>query len=184
MNMMKESEKQCAYTHTEMIQWDSSWPALSKEEEKKQLVEYMEKRFGIPAYLFADYQFFCHRNSWHILKKSLYLSEGAKLKVSGYYGMKAFYKVGKYIKPTTRMIQLFGRSADRNIIFLTTEQACRLVNDCKVHIFEKIEDGYVIITIEERYIVGLGLVIGGVLTDQLSGSLKQLLKPTLIDHKI
>ena len=141
----------------------------------------MEKRFGIPGSLFADYQFFCHRNSWHILKKSPYLSEMAKLKVSGYYGIKAFYKVGKYIKPTTRMIQLFGRYADRNIIFLTIEQARCLLNEGKICIAENIEDGYIIITIEKRYIVGLGLVIGGILVNQLSGSLKQLFKSTLMD---
>jgi len=163
-----------------MIQWDSSWPVLSKDEEKEWLVDYINKRFGIPGSLFADYQFFCHRNSWHILKKSPYLSEGAKLKVSGHYGIKAFYKVGKYIKPTTRMIQLFGRYADRNIIFLTIEQAHCLLNEGKIYVAEEIEDGYVIIVIEKRYIVGLGLVIGGILFSQMSGNVKQLLKYMLM----
>ena len=74
---------------------------------------------------------------------------------------------------------MFGHYADKNIIFLTAEQACGLLNDGKIHIAEEIEDGYVIITIENRYIVGLGLVVGGVLADQLSGSLKQLLKSTI-----
>ena len=79
------------------------------------------------------------------------------------------------------MIQLFGRYADRNVISLTTEQACRLLNDGKICIVEDIEDGYVIITIEKRYIAGLGLVVRGILVDQLSGSIKQLLKSMLID---
>ena len=164
-----------------MIQWDSSWPVLSKDAEKEELIDYVEKRFGIPASLFADYQFFCHRNSWHILKKSRYLSEGAKLKVNGYYGIKAFYKVGKYIKPTTRMIQLFGRYANRNIFFLTAEQALYLLNGGKIYISEAVEDGYVIISVDKRYIVGLGLVINSVLVSQLSGSLKQVLKSIIMD---
>jgi hypothetical protein len=118
----------------------------------------MEERFGIPASEFGDTLLFRHRQSWWLLKKGPSVPIPGTLKVS-MAGLKAFQKVGSFIKPTTRLIQLLGPRATRSILNLSRSELRTLLNegamdspDCGV------EDGYVILCFEE-YVLGLGLQI-------------------------
>ena len=150
----------------ETIRWDSSWPELAEEGERACLIVYMEERFGIPASDFDDSLLFRHQQSWWLLKKSASIPTPGALKVS-MVGMKAFQKVGTFIKPTTRLIQIFGRRATKSSLNLREEELQTLVRQGTIELPDSgLEDGYVILCFEER-VLGLGLLIRGKLKSQL-----------------
>lgn len=129
-------------------------------------MSFMEQRFGIPASDFDDTLFFSHRQSWWVLKKSSSITVPGALKVD-MVGLKAFQKVGSFIKPTTRLIQVFGRRAKKATRNLTEKELRTLVRDGAIDFPEcGLENGYVILCFE-KYVLGLGLLIRGRLTSQI-----------------
>ena len=146
--------------------WDSSWPELAEEGDRVSLLSYMEKRFGIPAADFEDTLLFKHQQSWWLLKKSPFIPLPGGLKVS-MVGMKAFQKVGAFIKPTTRLIQVFGRRATKSRRKLTEKELQALVREGEFNLPQsEVEDGYVILSLEDQ-VLGLGLQIHGKLKSQI-----------------
>ncbi len=126
----------------------------------------MERRFGIPPSIFSEFLIFERKKGWWILKKSKYLKDAVSLKAS-VTGLKAFQKVGKYIKPTTRFIQLFGHLATKSVICLTHKQLFDLTAGEKLALNLGLEDGYVILKSTNNYILGIGLWTRGVLQSQI-----------------
>lgn len=59
------------------------------------------------------------------------------------------------VKPTTAAMQILGRSATRNRIAVSEEQARRLVNGGEVLVQAEVDDGFVIIFWGE-FVVGVG----------------------------
>ena len=126
----------------------------------------MEERFGIPASEFGNTLLFRHRQSWWLLKKGSSAAVPGTLKVS-MVGLKAFQKVGAFIKPTTRLIQVLGPRATRSIVNLSGSELRTLVNEGAVDSpCCRGEDGYVILCLE-NYALGLGLQIRGRLLSQI-----------------
>jgi len=126
----------------------------------------MEARFGIPASDFKDSMLFKHRQSWWFLKKSPSTPLPCGLKVD-MVGMKAFQKVGAFIKPTTRLIQAFGAKATKSKVGLSGTELQSLLRKGAVELAPSdIEDGYVILCLGD-YVLGLGLLIGGKLKSQI-----------------
>ena len=126
----------------------------------------MEERFGIPASDFEDSLLFRHQQSWWLLKKSATIPVPGALKVS-MVGMKAFQKVGTFLKPTTRLIQVLGRRATKSSMKLTEKELQTLLRQGAIELPDSgLEDGYVILCFEEE-VLGLGLLIRGKLKSQI-----------------
>lgn len=133
----------------------------------------LEKRFGIPEEVFAPFLLFCRRKSWWLLRHPNPLPLPAALKVSR-VGLKAFDQVGKHLKPTTRMIQIFGNHATKGVYELSEEAFGRLARGELVKINTDLEDGFVILRLGEK-VLGIGLLIQSTISARIKQSeLKQM----------
>ena len=74
--------------------------------------------------------------------------------------MKAFQRVGQFIKPTTRAIQVFGILATKAVVHLQEGQLQHLLNSKDLFVDTTLEDGYVILALG-GHVLGLGLMIKG-----------------------
>jgi len=128
----------------------------------------MEERFGIAGSQFEDYLLLSGGQSWFLIRKHHAVTDAAGLKVVK-AGLKAFRKVGAFVKPTTRMVQLFGGTATRSRVELDEALLVRLVSGERLKIDLGIENGYVILSLGGNRILGLGLYINGEIRSQISG---------------
>ncbi len=126
----------------------------------------MESRFGIEVSTFDGYLLFKNNKGWSLLKESSCLAELAPLKISR-VGLKAFQRVGAFIKPTTRLIQLFGHKACRGIVDVDGEQLSQLLSEEAFPMDLDLDEGYVILRLTGGMILGLGLYVHGRLRSQL-----------------
>ncbi len=99
------------------------------------------------------------------MRDSPNLSRGSHLKVF-LVGMKAFQEIGRFIKPTTRMIQIFGNRAKRAKWDILEEDLKKLIAGERVPVNLGIDNGYVILSFRNR-ILGLGLFIDGAVISQI-----------------
>ena len=153
-------------TLTESIQWDSSWPGLVRDDERRHLFSFLEERFGIPEKLFDDYLLFSRKKSWTLVRNGPHVISASRLKVAK-AGLKAFKRVGHFVKPTTRMIQTFGPFATKAKISINEVQLSRLLAGEQFPVHLGPDQGYIILTLEDGRILGLGLLIKGTLRSQL-----------------
>ena len=89
-----------------------------------------------------------------MLKKSIWLDQTAGFKVIS-VGLKSFRRIGGYIKPTTRFIQMFGANAQRSRYELNVQELQQIMADEPIDVEWPIDAGYVILTHQSR-IIGLG----------------------------
>ena len=101
-----------------------------------------------------------------MLRRSVQVSRVSNFRVEK-AGLKAFRKVSKYIKPTTRFIQLFGNDASRARIDIDQKQLFRLINGEHLAVETIMEKGYVILSLEGRNAIGLGFYSHGKVVSQL-----------------
>lgn len=139
---------------------------MAKEDERHTLFSYLEERFGIPERIFDDYLFFKKKNSWWLLRRVNHLGLATQLKVSK-VGIKAFQRVGAFVKPTTRMIQIFGGAANRARLEINTPQLIKLLAGEALFVDLAVEKGYVILSLAEDRILGLGFFIDGRVRSQI-----------------
>lgn len=76
------------------------------------------------------------------------------------------------MKPTTRLIQLFGREATRSVMDLSDEEFRSLMGGEGIPCPLEIGDGYVILSLK-GHVLGLGLLIRGVVRSQIRKSYLQ-----------
>jgi len=81
-------------------------------------------------------------------------------------GLKAFQTVGKYIKPTTRMIQVFGHYATRSVLAISADDINRLSEGMQISSDMEVDNGYIILSFKGAAL-GLGLFIYGRITSQI-----------------
>lgn len=89
----------------------------------------------------------------------------SNLKV-GMVGLRAFQKVGKYVKPSTRMIQIFGKAATKGRYDLEEDELQSLLAGEAIPSGSDLENGYVILSLK-GHILGLGLLIDGAIRSQI-----------------
>jgi len=126
----------------------------------------MENRFGIRETLFDDYLLFERKKSWFLIRFSQEIGYASTLKATK-VGLRAFQRIGDFVKPTTRFIQTFGRFATRAKFQIDMAQIETLLGGGKIHIDLTLENGYVILTVGENRALGLGLWINGKIRSQL-----------------
>jgi len=164
--MIPSYEKLQDFTRIESIQWDSSWPELVGDVERHYLFSYLEDRFGIPEKVFEEYLMFKRKQSWMIIKNGPHIRLASQLKLSK-LGMRAFHRVSAFIKPTTRMIQHFGYKSTKAKFGINEGQLLKLLEGESIPADLDLDDGYVILDLKNRWILGLGLLINGRVRSQL-----------------
>jgi NOL1/NOP2/fmu family ribosome biogenesis protein len=107
--------------------------------------------------------------SWWLIRKSGHLGLASEFKVLA-WGMKAFQRVGRFIKPTTRLMQLFGREATDSIVDLTEEKLRSLMKGEGIPSDLQKENGYVLLRLNGKHDLGLGLLVQGVVRSQIRKS--------------
>jgi NOL1/NOP2/fmu family ribosome biogenesis protein len=81
-------------------------------------------------------------------------------------GLKAFQIIGKFVKPTTRLIQVFGWNANKSILEIREDDLIRLIKGEPVSYSVSLDNGYVILSFNGA-ILGLGLYIEGQVRSQI-----------------
>jgi len=122
-------------------------------------------RFGIPVQTFDGYLLFKRKRSWWLLRDTPLLEHVSHLKVS-IIGMRAFNQVQEFLKPTTRLIQVFGRFATKRVYPIDRVQLDALLTGKILSGLENDQDGYIILSFKDQAI-GLGLLIKGTIRSQL-----------------
>lgn len=151
---------------TSSIRWDSSWPELVNGDDRQGIFLYVERRFGISQMHFADYLLLRKKKSWFLIRNTPHMSSASQLKVSQ-AGVRAFQRVGHFLKPTTRFIQTFGRWATHARFPIDRTQLDALLEGNKIHVDIPLDNGYVILTIGDDRVLGIGLYINGMISSQL-----------------
>jgi NOL1/NOP2/fmu family ribosome biogenesis protein len=128
----------------------------------------MEDRFGIHENAFADFDLFSRRKSWWLLRKSASVNLPVRLKVSQ-VGLKAFDRVGKYLKPATYMVQLFGHYATKGVYELTDQELEQVLKAEPLEVESNMEEGFVILRFREQAL-GVGLFMQGTITSRIRQS--------------
>ena len=96
---------------------------------------------------------------------SPFLQSASRLRVAR-AGLRAFQRIGEFVKPSTRMIQVFGSLATKARVEIDEVQLDALVRGETLHMELEIEDGYVILLFA-GHILGLGLFIEGKILSQI-----------------
>jgi NOL1/NOP2/fmu family ribosome biogenesis protein len=161
---------------TGSTQWDSSWPEFVKYDERHYLFSYLEGRFGIPESVFDDYLLFKRKKSWLILRDVPHIMNASQLKVLT-LGLKAFRKVGSFLKPTTKMIQIFGHAATKAKIEIDEKQLTKLLDGEELQVDLDVDMGYVILVLKKSEVLGLGFYSNGKVRTQIPN--KELKKALL-----
>jgi NOL1/NOP2/fmu family ribosome biogenesis protein len=141
---------------------------LAEADERHRILAYMEERFGIPGAAFDDYLLFRRKHTWRILRRSAHLETAFGLRVE-VVGVKAFHRVRAFIKPTTRLIQAFGRHATRARVALGRAELAALARGEQLPLDTGLDNGYVILTLAGEPL-GTGLLIDGRLRSQIPRS--------------
>jgi len=140
---------------------------LASPGERDLLLAYLEDRFGVERRVFEGLLFFRKQKSWWVCANTPLLTSVSRLKVSR-MGMKAFQKVGQFLKPTTRFIQMFGSYATRAVLVITEAQLLELVEGKGLSLDLGLDQGYVILKLDEKRVIGLGLYVNGTVRSQIS----------------
>jgi NOL1/NOP2/fmu family ribosome biogenesis protein len=135
-------------------------------DERHYLFGYLKERFGIPEDIFEEYLIFRRKKSWQLIKGVNQVAQASILKVSK-VGIRAFQRVGSYVKPTTRMIQIFGHRATKARVEINEEQLSMLLSGEKLSVDLAMDRGYVILTFKSR-ILGLGFFLKGKIRSEIS----------------
>ncbi|MCF8062815.1 MAG: hypothetical protein K9M82_09885, partial [Deltaproteobacteria bacterium] len=120
---------------------------MAEEDERHRILAYMEERFGVPQAVFDAFLLFRRGNTWRLLRKSPHLDKARRLRVEA-VGIKAFHRIRAFLKPTTRLIQIFGRHATRARVELPREALSALARGEELPLKRDLENGYVILTLD------------------------------------
>jgi NOL1/NOP2/fmu family ribosome biogenesis protein len=149
---------------------------LAKEDERRLLFSYLKERFGIREQVFDDFDVFGRSKRWWLLGKTTNVNLPVRLKVSQ-VGLKAFDRVGKYLKPATGLIQLFGRYATKGVYQLREDEFEKLLRGDPLDVDSTMEDGFVILRLGEHDL-GIGLLMQHKITCRIRKSERQRMVTT------
>lgn len=114
------------------------------------------------------------------MKRSLQIETASHLKVSK-VGLRAFKKIGNFVKPTTRFIQTFGRFATKAKLQINMPQLQTLLGGGEIPVDLKLDNGYVVLAVGENRVLGLGFLINGKIRSQLP---KKEIRSAMLDMEL
>ncbi|MBP1725036.1 MAG: hypothetical protein H6Q51_334 [Deltaproteobacteria bacterium] len=144
-------------TLTSSTRWDSSWPELLETPERDRVLGFFADRFGMNLSVFAGYELRKRGTSVWIVRSDPRLPALAGLKVRS-VGLMLLRQVGRYLKPTSAALQVWGVYAKENVIRLSSEKLEELVEQGEIRGDFAGTPGYVIVSLEDRP-VGCGLYL-------------------------
>lgn len=100
------------------------------------------------------------------MKNESPIMNASQLRVSK-LGIKAFSRLGQFVKPSTRLIQIFGHLATRARLDIDQKELALLLRGGELSVSLSLENGYVILALRGNQILGLGLLISGKIRSQL-----------------
>ncbi len=135
------------------------FPEEITPDERRQILFYLEERFGINPGIFDEYTIFKGATHFWLFPKTEYIHLLKKLSPES-VGLLFLRKIKNYLKPTSTFLQRFGKLAKKNIVQLTEEQLKILQESKKIKMDLPLEPGYVILR-DETWILGCGLYLNG-----------------------
>lgn len=118
---------------------------------------YFVERFGIPGEAFLDYAFWKTTHDYGIISKNALSSALYPLVVYS-LGIVVLREIGRYLKPTTHALQIFGHLARRNVVDLDHQTILELLDNKIASVRPSLEPGYVILAYQGD-VLGCGLAI-------------------------
>ena len=135
--------------------------------DRKELFSYFEERFGIDRKEFENLEFYEKSKGriYSVNKPAFKLLESVNRPISA--GL-LFARMSAAFKPTSVIIQIFGRYAKKNILDLDVEEAKTYISglDLEMQNTGNCTDGYVIVRYND-YSLGIGLLKAGKLKNML-----------------
>ncbi len=144
---------------------ENRFPHIVSEEERQEVLKYLEDRFGISINIFDKYEILRGVSNFWLFPKNQYLEILESLQVQT-VGLLFLRKVSRYLKPTSAFLQRFGYLATKNIVTLSEDIIEVLKERNKVEINLNLEPGYVILK-NKYWILGCGLYLPGKLFSYL-----------------
>ena len=137
---------------------------------KEDVLAYFETRFGLQRSLFSDFIFFSGEGG------RIYLGPRSfpDLKETLHVGLPAA-RVGRSIKPSSHLVQLFGRHATKNVVQLTRYEAAAYMQGDDLPAKGDATDGHVIL-MHDGVPLGCGLLRDGVIKNRLPKAKRLALK--------
>ncbi|MCS7279762.1 MAG: hypothetical protein NZ530_06900 [Thermodesulfobacteriaceae bacterium] len=135
------------------------FPKRVSEEEREEVLSYLEERFGIEKFHWRSYEILKGSLNYWLFPKNPYLELLANLQVQT-VGLLFLRRVSKYLKPTSAFLQRFGYLANKNIVELTSEEIKILKEKQKIKKDLSLEPGYIILK-KGDLILGCGLWVSG-----------------------
>ena len=136
-------------------------------EAEKRGVKYMEERFGISKKIFSGYVFSSSGEKVWIFSKEIEKKDLQGLRIEGkglLFGR--FFKKQDKFKPTTNILQIFGKHATKNIVYVDEKEKDKYIKGFDLEKELDIEEGYVILK-HEKDILGCGLYREGRIKNQI-----------------
>lgn len=156
-----------------------------KKREKKIILAEMEKGFGIPKEVFKKLDFFKTKKRVYVCTKECLRDElFSRAETAGI----GFARPSKVLKPTTDMLQLFGKHAKKNVVELSKEKLKGLIKEGEIEIGRKSagkqeekqgERGYMLISYKKQ-ILGCGFLKEGMLESKIPKARRALLRSARI----
>jgi NOL1/NOP2/fmu family ribosome biogenesis protein len=153
-------------TPTGSIQWDSSWPKWLSPAERLAVLSYFSERFALPEEAFSDFLFWKTAHAYGVISRDAQVESLRSLKIHS-IGMVILRKVGRYLKPTTHALQIFGPMARKNVLELEKTTLLELLEKRVISLRHSVDPGYVILT-HRQDILGCGLALPDRLLHQFS----------------
>ncbi len=136
-----------------------------KKKERDEILGFLEERFGFKRGVFAGFEFLANpKGRVFIVGKGIpELAAGEKVACMSM----PFVRLGKAVKPTSVMIQTFGKHAKRNVIELDRDEAKEFMEGSDLSVRDaSCSEGYVILRYRD-YPLGCGLLKDGKIKNML-----------------
>lgn len=139
--------------------------AICPDEDKQQTLDYLQRRFGMLPELFADFEFYAGPNG-RIILGARRIDDRLSPDTAGLL----IARIGRTVKPSTNLLQLFGKHVSRNLVVLNPQQTALYIkgNDLEVTAAEigDTTEGYVLLKYLS-YPLGCGLLQGNHIKNML-----------------
>lgn len=129
------------------------------DSKNEQASEYFEERFGVDVEDVKGLEF-VERSGDHWIR-----SENENSLEKETEGIRALRDTGKYLKPTTYVLQLFDEEISKNVVNLDRDELKELLNGEMISV-EASSKGYVALRFEGK-IIGCGLYMDDVVSSRI-----------------
>ncbi|MBN2094465.1 MAG: hypothetical protein JW727_00300 [Candidatus Aenigmarchaeota archaeon] len=142
----------------------------------RDFMRFLEERFGLHKGIFSKFSFHETSDKVYVLSVDIPGVDLSGLRVFsiGITAGRQFDKSARY-KPTTNLLQIFGKFATRNIVDITDEEKEDYMRGLDIEKEADVEEGYVIVR-HGKDILGCGLYSKGSIKNQVPKAKRMALR--------